>query len=354
MRGTGAHRHLRRGPAQPRRPLDPAGDGVLRDRHHAAAPGARVRCTAGDDELDLAAPAPAGGAPGRGRAARVWPRWPSPSTGSGRLQRDVPGYTTALEDHIESTNSACTQLQQLSGEHQNQFAAANAKLEGKKATCSVTDAGNTVSGRLAAGHTTTTTTTTSPARTPGSTPVQKAPVFMASKTDLPALGPGPELHGHHGLVQHTGQPASHSERAPRQGRAGRLLDLFLHQLPALAAPCRGLVQRLQEGRLGRRRRLRAEFAFEHVVSNVESAAGEPRDRLSGGHRRQPGHLGRLQQRVLARRVPDRSALVSCAPTTSARAATARWRATSGCCSRPTASPTSHRGRTCRTRRRPTI
>ena len=78
----------------------------------------------------------------------------------GGLQRDVPGYTTALEDHIESTNSACTQLQQLSGEHQNQFAAANARLAGKKATCSVTDAGNTVSNRLAAGRTTTTTTTT--------------------------------------------------------------------------------------------------------------------------------------------------------------------------------------------------
>ena len=53
----------------------------------------------------------------------------------------MPGYTTALEDHIESTNSACTQLRQLSGEQQNQFAVANARLEGKKATCSVTDAG---------------------------------------------------------------------------------------------------------------------------------------------------------------------------------------------------------------------
>ena len=39
----------------------------------------------------------------------------------GALQRDVPGYTTALEDHVESTNSACSQLRQLSGEHQNQF-----------------------------------------------------------------------------------------------------------------------------------------------------------------------------------------------------------------------------------------
>ncbi len=76
----------------------------------------------------------------------------------GGLQRDVPGYTNALEDHIESTNSACLQLQHLSGEHQNQFAAANARLEGKKATCSTTDAGQSQSGHLAAGKPTTTTT----------------------------------------------------------------------------------------------------------------------------------------------------------------------------------------------------
>ena len=69
----------------------------------------------------------------------------------GALQRDVPGYTTALEDHVESSGSACTQLRQLSGERQNQFAAANARLEGKKATCAATDAGNSQSGHLAAG-----------------------------------------------------------------------------------------------------------------------------------------------------------------------------------------------------------
>ena len=45
------------------------------------------------------------------------------------------------------------QLRQLSGEHQNQFAAANARLEGKKATCSATDAGQSQSGHLAAGKT---------------------------------------------------------------------------------------------------------------------------------------------------------------------------------------------------------
>jgi cytochrome c biogenesis protein CcdA len=110
----------------------------------------------------------------------------------GAVQRDVPGYTTALEDHIESTNSACTALRQLSGEHQNQFAAANARLEGKKATCSVTDAGSSRSGHLAAGRPTTTTSTTSSGKTPSP---QKSTVFMTNKTNLPTLGRAPNFTG---------------------------------------------------------------------------------------------------------------------------------------------------------------
>jgi cytochrome c biogenesis protein CcdA/thiol-disulfide isomerase/thioredoxin len=38
------------------------------------------------------------------------------------LQRAVPGYTSALEDHIESSGSVTKQLQALDGEHANQFA----------------------------------------------------------------------------------------------------------------------------------------------------------------------------------------------------------------------------------------
>ncbi len=191
----------------------------------------------------------------------------------GALQRDVPGYTTALEDHIESTNSACTQLQQLSGEHQNQFAAANAKLEGKKATCSVTDAGNTVSSRLAAGHTTTTTTTTSPARTPGSTPVQKAPVFMASKTDLPALGRTPNFTGITAWFNTPGnQPLSLSEL---RGKVV-LIDFWTYS----CINCQRSLPHV-EGWYNDYKKdgfvvvgvSAPEFAFEHVVSNVESAAG---------------------------------------------------------------------------------
>jgi cytochrome c biogenesis protein CcdA/thiol-disulfide isomerase/thioredoxin len=38
------------------------------------------------------------------------------------LQRAVPGYTSALEDHIESTSSVSKQLRALDGEHANTFA----------------------------------------------------------------------------------------------------------------------------------------------------------------------------------------------------------------------------------------
>ena len=120
----------------------------------------------------------------------------------GALQRDVPGYTSALEDHIESTGSACTQLQHLSGEHQNQFAAANARLEGKKATCTATDQGNSASGHLAAGATTTTTTTThrpppSPhhRRRPSSWPTRPTCPTWAGPRTSRASRPGSTLRG---------------------------------------------------------------------------------------------------------------------------------------------------------------
>jgi cytochrome c biogenesis protein CcdA/thiol-disulfide isomerase/thioredoxin len=48
------------------------------------------------------------------------------------LQRAVPGYTSALENHIESTGSIPKKLQALNGEHANKFAK-NAASDAKKA-----------------------------------------------------------------------------------------------------------------------------------------------------------------------------------------------------------------------------
>ena len=187
----------------------------------------------------------------------------------GALQRDVPGYTTALEDHVESTGSACTQLRQLSGEHENQFAAANAKLEGKKATCAATDAGNSQSGHLAAG---TTTTTTNPKST-GTTSPQKPTVFMASKTNLPALGRAPNFVGITAWFNTPGNnPLTLSEL---RGKVV-LVDFWTYS----CINCQRALPHV-EGWYNDYKKdgfvvvgvSAPEFAFEHVVSNVESAAG---------------------------------------------------------------------------------
>jgi cytochrome c biogenesis protein CcdA/thiol-disulfide isomerase/thioredoxin len=188
----------------------------------------------------------------------------------GGLQRDVPGYTNALEDHIESTNSACVQLQHLSGEHQNQFAAANARLEGKKATCSTTDAGQSQSGHLAAG-TPTTTTTTGPA-TPTTAAPQKPAVFMANKTNLPALGKAPNFTGITTWFNTPGnQPLSLSQL---RGKVV-LVDFWTYScincqraLPHVE----GWYNDYKNDGLVVVGVSAPEFSFEHVVSNVKSAA----------------------------------------------------------------------------------
>jgi len=189
----------------------------------------------------------------------------------GAIQRDVPGYTTALENHIESTNSACSALRELSGERQNQFAAANARLEGRKATCSVTDAGNTQSGHVAAGRSTTTTSTTAPSA--DNTSPQKPTVFMANKTNLPNLGRAPNFAGITAWFNTPGDlPLSLSDL---RGRVV-LVDFWTYS----CINCQRALPHV-EGWYNDYKKdglvvvgvSSPEFAFEHVVSNVKSAAG---------------------------------------------------------------------------------
>ncbi len=204
----------------------------------------------------------------------------------GALQRDVPGYTSALEDHIESTGSACRQLQHLSGEHQNQFAAANARLEGKKATCAATDQGNSHSGHLVAGATTTTTTiptstlpTSSPTSSSSSsssttsTTPQKRSVFMANKTNLPNLGRAPNFTG---ITAWFNTPGDRPLALSQLRGKVVLVDFWTYScincqraLPHVE----GWYNDYKDDGLVVVGVSAPEFAFEHVVSNVQHAAG---------------------------------------------------------------------------------
>ena len=87
--------------------------------------------------------------------------------------------------------------------------------------------------------------TPSAARRPTRWPQKQAGTAAKAGTDVrcPDLAKAPELHGHRHLAQHTGRPAAVAGPTQGQGGADRLLDLLVHQLPALAAPRRELVQR---------------------------------------------------------------------------------------------------------------
>ena len=101
------------------------------------------------------------------------------------------------------------------------------------------------------------------------------------------------------------QQAADHAGAARQGRAGRLLDLLVHQLPPHAPPPGGVGSSVPQARPGDRRgahagvRVRAR-AVERPLGR--EAAGRP---LPGRDRQPVRHLERLRQPVLARRVPDR-------------------------------------------------
>ncbi|HVA08472.1 MAG TPA: cytochrome c biogenesis protein DipZ [Acidimicrobiales bacterium] len=169
------------------------------------------------------------------------------------LQTHVPGYTTALENNLESS-TVCTQLQQLSGERPNQFAAANAKLNGGTAGCSSTAASTSV----AAGG-----------KSSGSTKKTMAAV----KSSLPMLGRAP---GFTGIAAWLNTPGS--TPLTLAGLKGKvvLIDFWTYS----CINCQRALPHV-EGWYNAYKKdglvvvgvSTPEFAFEHVVSNVRNAAG---------------------------------------------------------------------------------
>src|SRR5581483_1813795 len=101
--------------------------------------------------------------------------------------------------------------------------------------------------------------------------------------------------------------AARAPRVARQGRARRLLDVLVHQLPAHAAAPEGVVGRIP--RPGSRDRGRAHAGVRVRARRVERPRGgaSPRHPLPGGAGQPLPHVGRLREPVLARRIPDRPA-----------------------------------------------
>src|SRR4051812_28707790 len=110
---------------------------------------------------------------------------------------------------------------------------------------------------------------------------------------------------HAALVQHPRRATRDAARAARPGRARRLLDLHLHQLPADAAVPRGMGPPLPEGRLDDRRRPHARVRLR--ARRLQRAARDrpARHPLPGGAGQRERHVERVREHVLARRVPHR-------------------------------------------------
>ena len=107
------------------------------------------------------------------------------------------------------------------------------------------------------------------------------------------------LRGHLALAQHARRQAAHDRGSARQGRADRLLDVLLHQLPAHAAAPARLVRRVPQGRPRHRRR-------PHAGVRLRARPLERRGRrqalprhLAGRARQRLRHVERVVERVLA-------------------------------------------------------
>jgi cytochrome c biogenesis protein CcdA/thiol-disulfide isomerase/thioredoxin len=166
------------------------------------------------------------------------------------LQTHIPGYTTALEDNIEN-GTVCQQLPGLSGEKVNQYVAKQDQLEGKKLSC--TGSSSTHSTNVAAGSTAT------------------GPV--AKKSSLPDLGNAPNFTGIISWL-HTPGDAPLSLTKQLKGKVV-LIDFWTYS----CINCQRALPHV-EGWYNDYKKdgfvvvgvSTPEFAFEHVRSNVASAA----------------------------------------------------------------------------------
>jgi hypothetical protein len=99
-------------------------------------------------------------------------------------------------------------------------------------------------------------------------PARQTKSVRVAGSDLPVEGVMPPLDG---AVAWLNSPPLTHKSAARQGRAGRFLDLFLHQLPARAALCPRLGAKIQRSRPGGDRRACAGIRLRKGYRQCEAA-----------------------------------------------------------------------------------
>jgi cytochrome c biogenesis protein CcdA/thiol-disulfide isomerase/thioredoxin len=164
------------------------------------------------------------------------------------FQTHTPGFTSALENSVES--SACTQLAQLSHEQVNQYVAKEQRLEGHSFSC--TGAGSSQSTTVAAAK-----------NSSGGT----------QKANLPQLGRAPDFTG---IVSWFNTPGDAPLSLAQLKGKVVLVDFWTYS----CINCQRSLPHV-EGWYNDYKKdgfvvvgvSTPEFAFEHVVSNVQSAAG---------------------------------------------------------------------------------
>ncbi len=118
---------------------------------------------------------------------------------------------------------------------------------------------------------------------------------------------GARVHRRRALAQHAGRSGAEPARPARAGRARRLLDLHVHQLPAHALPPARLGRPLPRGRPDDRRRPHARVRVRAARGQRARRDGGQRPALPGRARQRLRHLERMVEPLLAGEVPGRRA-----------------------------------------------
>ncbi len=160
----------------------------------------------------------------------------------------------------------------------------------------------------------------------------KAKIEPAAAEALPVEGNAPPLDGRRRMAQ---LAAADRRSAQGQSRAGRFLDLFLHQLPARNSLCESLGGKVQRSGPRRHRRARAGVRLREERRQRPQGDRRPQNRLSRRRSTTTTRSGAPSTINTGRPIISSTLRVASVTTISAKATmTARRRSSSNCWRRP--------------------